>query len=175
MTVVRSSMVVTLVVAATGVALVATPSVLDIPTRFIWNASASAPIGLYSVQRADTINVNDLVVVPPSEHLRSWLDERGYLAADVPLIKRIAALPGQTVCRNDQLITIDGVAIAPARDNDRRGRPLPVWSGCQTLDPESVFLLNWDVPDSLDGRYFGLTDRAAITGRLTPLWTFSQP
>ncbi len=172
---IRPSAVATIVLAATGVGLIATPSVIDRPTRFIWNASASVPIGLYLVQPADSFNVDDLVMVVPPEHFRAWLTGRGYLADNVPLIKRIAALHGQTVCRNDRLITIDGVAMAPARDHDRQGRSLPIWSGCQTLDHNDVFLLNWDAPDSLDGRYFGLTERAAITGRLTPLWTPEQP
>lgn len=172
---VNPSAIATIMVAVISVGLIAAPGVRDTPTRLIWNASASAPIGLYSIQPAIDLSVNDLVVVIPPEHMRSWLSGRGYLAPNLPLIKRIAALQNQTVCRDDQLITIDGVAMASARAHDRQGRKLPVWRGCKVLNRNAVFLLNWNAPDSLDGRYFGPTDRTAITGRLTPLWTTEWP
>jgi type IV secretory pathway protease TraF len=31
--------------------------------------------------------------------------------------------------------------------------------------------MNWQVRDSLDGRYFGLIPTAQIIGRAVPLWT----
>ncbi len=34
-----------------------------------------------------------------------------------------------------------------------------------------VFLMNWQVRDSLDGRYFGLTSTDRIIGHAVPLWT----
>lgn len=175
MTLASPSVVATLALATAGVGLITAPSILDVPTRFVWNASASAPIGLYAVKPASTFSVDDLVMVVPPDHIRTWLAGRGYLPSNVPLIKRIAALQGQIVCRNDRLITIDGIATAPAREHDRQGRALPVWQGCQTLDQNDVFLLNWNAPDSLDGRYFGPIDRRKITGRLMPLWTSSEP
>jgi type IV secretory pathway protease TraF len=54
---------------------------------------------------------------------------------------------------------------------DRKGRPLPAWTGCRTVFGDQVFLLNDSAPDSFDGRYFGPTDRRGIVGRLVPLWT----
>ena len=35
--------------------------------------------------------------------------------------------------------------------------------------------MNWDEPDSLDGRYFGPTPRSALLGRARPLWTGDEP
>ena len=61
-----------------------------------------------------------------------------------------------------------------ARDRDRRGRSLPVWKGCRTLRAGEVFLLNANVPDSFDGRYFGPVSATAITGRAEPLWTIGK-
>lgn len=175
MTLISPLAIATIVISVTGVWLIVMPRIIDTPTRFIWNVSASAPIGLYSVQPATSLSVGDLVVVVPPEHLRDWLVGRGYLAPNVPLIKRIAALQGQTVCRNDLLISIDGTAVALAREHDRQERPLTVWSGCHTLVDEEVFLLNQNAPDSLDGRYFGPTHSKEITGRLMPLWTAERP
>ena len=63
----------------------------------------------------------------PPEALASFLDERRYLPKGVPMLKRILALPGQTVCRSDRTITVDGIAMGEALDHDRSGRALPIW------------------------------------------------
>ena len=68
-------------------------------------------------------------------------------------------------------ITVDGVEMGDARERDRAGRDLPVWEGCRRIPTGEVFLMNWQVPDSLDGRYFGLTSTNQIIGRAAPLWT----
>jgi conjugative transfer signal peptidase TraF len=142
--------------------------------RFVWNASESVPIGLYSVQPADELLVATLVVAMPPEPLATFLAEGGYLPRDVPLIKRVLALPGQSVCRNQLLINVNGIDMGAARERDRRGRPLPVWQGCRLLAEGQVFLMNSDEPASLDGRYFGPIPLSAIVGRADPLWTFGE-
>ena len=68
-------------------------------------------------------------------------------------------------------ITVDRVPVGTARERDHLGRPLPRWSGCHTLGPGEVFLMNPTVPDSLDGRYFGPLPTTAIVARAVPLWT----
>ena len=67
--------------------------------KLVWNASASVPIGLYAVRPTGTLHIAELVVVTPPEPLARFLDERRYLPKGVPLLKRVLALPGQTVCR----------------------------------------------------------------------------
>jgi conjugative transfer signal peptidase TraF len=140
----------------------------------VWNASGSVPIGLYSVRPADHLAVPDLVVALPPDPLAGFLAERSYLPRGVPLIKRVLALPGQTVCRNDLTITVNGIDVGTARQRDHRGRRLPVWGGCRLIEDGEVFLMNWDEPASLDGRYFGPISRSAIVGRAHPVWTFEQ-
>ena len=73
----------------------------------------------------------------------------------MPLLKRVLALPGQTVCRIGRTITVDRIEIGDALDRDRTGRELPVWHGCRRIAGDEIFLMNADVRDSLDGRYFG--------------------
>lgn len=138
----------------------------------VWNASASVPIGLYSVQSIGKLAVTDLVVARPPEALQGWLAKRHYLAHGVPLIKRVAALPGQRICRNGRAVTVDRIEMAQAQERDHAGRPLPVWSGCLSVAPGQVFLLNWDEPSSLDGRYFGTIPSEKLMGRAVPLWTW---
>jgi type IV secretory pathway protease TraF len=117
--------------------------------------------------------VTDLVVAFPPEPLAMLLAEGGYLPR-VPLIERILALPGQTVCRTDLTITVDRIEMGAARPRDRRGRLLPIWQGCRVVRSGEVFLMNWDEPASLDSRYFGPLPLAAIVGRAAPLWTFEE-
>jgi conjugative transfer signal peptidase TraF len=140
----------------------------------VWNASESVPIGLYSVQPVDQLMVTSLVVAIPPEPIATFLAEGGYLPRDVPLIKRILALPGQSVCRNELLISVNGIEMGAARERDRLGRPLPAWQGCRVLARGEVFLMNWDEPASLDGRYFGPIPSSAIVGRAEPVWTFEE-
>jgi type IV secretory pathway protease TraF len=103
--------------------------------------------------------------------LASFLKEREYLPRGVPLMKRIAALPGQTVCRIGRNVSVDTIAMGEALARDRRGRELPVWQGCRTLRASEIFLMNWDIRDSLDGRYFGPIPKNSVIGRALPLWT----
>src|SRR3546814_13124373 len=77
--------------------------------KLIWNASASTPIGLYRVEPDRSPEVTDLVAVRPPEPLASFLADGGYLPRGVPLLKRVAALPGQRVCRTGLAITVDPV------------------------------------------------------------------
>jgi type IV secretory pathway protease TraF len=67
--------------------------------RFVWDAPASVPIGLYSVRPAHHLTVTALAVAYPPEPLAGWLAQRLYLPRGVPLLKPILALDGQTVCR----------------------------------------------------------------------------
>lgn len=139
--------------------------------RLVWNATASAPIGLYRVEAANALSVSDFVVVQPPEPLAAFLADGGYLPRGVPLLKRIAGLSGLRVCRIDFTVTVDGAPLGEARARDRQGHPLPVWQGCFTLSDSEVFLLNFDSPDSLDGRYFGAIPKTSIVGRASPIWT----
>src|SRR3546814_8118931 len=120
--------------------------------KLIWNASASVPIGFYTVRPASDLRIGDLAVVTPPDDVAVFLSTGGYLPLGVPLIKPVAALPGQHVCRNGVAITIDGKPVGAAREQDRMHRPLPVWEGCRVVAPDEIFFMNADRSDSLDGR-----------------------
>ncbi|NTG25908.1 conjugative transfer signal peptidase TraF [Agrobacterium rhizogenes] len=150
---------------------IAATSASDMSTKLVWNATASAPVGFYTVEPADRITVPELVAVMPPEPLAGFMVERGYVGRGVPLLKRVVGLPGQRVCRTGRAITVDGVDMGDALDRDRIGRALPVWQGCRVIADGQLFLMNWDVPDSLDGRYFGPIPASSVVGRALPLWT----
>jgi conjugative transfer signal peptidase TraF len=157
-----------------GLGLVTAPVASRRPPSLIWNASASVPVGLYRVRSAEALHLGDVVAVVPPEPLARFLAARGYLPAGVPLLKPVAALAGQIVCRRGGTVTVDGVAIGEAQDRDRRGHHLPVWQGCRDLGGDEIFLMNPHAADSLDGRYFGPVPRASVLGRAVPLWTWAD-
>ena len=138
--------------------------------QLIWNASASVPIGLYAVHTIGILQRGELVLVRPPQDIASFLQERGYLAMGLPILKHILALPGQSVCRTGRTITVDETALGNALDRDSRGRSLPLWQGCRIVGAGEVFLMNRQSECSFDGRYFGLLPASTIVGRLTPLW-----
>lgn len=158
-------------VTALAVLGVAYPGFAPMPARLIWNASASAPIGLYTIAQADRLEVPELVAVMPPAPVADFMVARSYVGRGVPLLKRVLGLPGQRVCRTGRTITVDGVEMGEALERDRMGRVLPVWQGCRVVASGELFLMNWQVPDSLDGRYFGPLPAATVIGRAMPLFT----
>jgi conjugative transfer signal peptidase TraF len=138
---------------------------------YIWNASKSVPIGLYKLQPAGRLAITELVAVRPPELLAAFLDLNGYLPIGVPMLKRVLALPGQTVCRKGLTISVDAIDKGEALSRDSRGRPLPVWQGCRVVGADELFLMNWQSEDSLDGRYFGLFPHSSVIGKAVPVWT----
>jgi conjugative transfer signal peptidase TraF len=155
-------------------ALVVSAIIAKPVTRYIWNASESVPIGLYGLRPIGKLAATELVAVQPPEPLATFLESHRYLPREVPLLKRVLALPGQTVCRNGLTIIVDEICVGNARERDSQNRPLPVWQGCHVVADGEVFLMNWRSADSLDGRYFGALPASAIIGRAVPLWTSGE-
>lgn len=160
-------------VAATAFAtlLVATVSFVPMPVKLTWNASASTPIGLYDLALPRDLKVGDLVAITPPAPLADFMVGRRYIGRDVPLLKHVAALPGQRVCRFGPRVTIDGVLLAYALARDSLGRALPIWQGCQRIAKGQLFLLNSSASDSFDGRYFGALPTRNVIGEATPIYT----
>ena len=139
------------------------------PTKLIWNASHSLPVGLYWV-RNRTVQHGDLVLVRLPKNASAFAADRRILPADTPALKRVAALNGDGVCRFGQAVSVNGEWVARAQWSDGLGRRMPVWSGCRVLTGDKVLLLA-DHPKSFDGRYFGVTKIGQIIGVAMPLWT----
>jgi type IV secretory pathway protease TraF len=137
----------------------------------VWNATASTPIGLYALQPTAGLHAMELVAIEPPKPIAAFLANGGFLPEGGLLLKHVLALAGQTVCRFDHRITIDGIDAGEAKDRDHLNRPLPVWTGCRTIRADEVFVLNPSVLDSLDGRYFGPLPVTSIIGQAMPLWT----
>jgi len=156
-------------IALLSVALTATIALPPRP-RLLWNASASTPIGLYRIGALNNLATGDMVAANVPASWRALAATRRYIPLEVPLVKRIAAEPGDTVCAIGSVITINDRRIARRRRRDGYGRPMPWWRGCRVLRHGALFLLG-DDPASFDGRYFGAVEHRDIIGRAWPLWT----
>lgn len=153
--------------------VIGTLATLAVPvSRFaIWNATASVPTGLYLIRGKAGLHVGERVAIVPPLALQHLLAERRYLPPGIPLLKRVAAVTGQRVCRLGRSITIDGASVGRARSRDRAGRVLPAWSGCHVLRRGELFVMSPAASDSFDGRYFGTLRGADVIGRAVPVWT----
>lgn len=149
---------------AFGVAILGATIVAPPAPRLVWNASASAPPGLYVITYNSTIRRGSTVLALLPAPVRRFAAERHYLPLNVPLIKRVAGIGGDRVCARGATIMRNGTIIATRHARDRRGRALPWWRGCHRLRDGEFFLLNAP-PDSFDGRYFGITRRTDVIGK----------
>jgi conjugative transfer signal peptidase TraF len=141
----------------------------NVPTLLVWNASASAPIGLYSVSRGWAARSGEMVIAWAPEPARSLAAYRRYLPANVPLVKRVAAVAGDRVCAKGPQVRINDQPAAERLKRDPSGRPMPWWEGCRTVRQGEAFLLV-DSALSFDGRYFGITRKRDLVGRARLLW-----
>lgn len=139
------------------------------PILFLWNASASAPVGLYRLHAGDPLQRGDMVIAWMPGPARDLAASRHYLPANVPLVKRVAAAAGDRVCAAGRAISINGRHVAMRQGSDAAGRPMPWWSGCRKLRRHEYFLM-MDSAFSFDGRYFGMSRRDDVLGRAELLW-----
>lgn len=145
---------------------------LEIAPLVVWNASPSASLGLYRAAGKSALERGDLVLAELPDSVRELAEMRGYLPSGVPLIKHVAALPGDHICTIGRAVLIGGSIAARRLKRDSKGRIMPAWDGCRLLSADEILLLNANVPDSFDGRYFGPTKMEEVIGRLVPLWTW---
>ncbi|MCE2891758.1 MAG: S26 family signal peptidase [Aquidulcibacter sp.] len=129
----------------------------------IINETPSMQKGLY-VRTGDATDLKrgEIVAMPMPKNAKAYLVEKLGYPADTLLIKRVAALPGDIVCRQKDTLTVVGKTLQ-AKARDRRGNVLPKWSGCHKLTSEEIFI-HGDHPGSFDSRYFGPVSQRALSG-----------
>lgn len=157
-------------IAATVVVAVIATMISPPRLRIVWNTTTSTPVGLYAVTHAVPQRGDLLVTWLPAD-VESLAVARGILSPRTPVLKPVAALAGDIVCRSGHAVTINGRFAAMARELDRHGRRLPIWRYCRALPPDHVFLLGQH-PDSFDSRYYGPVHLALARGVAYPLVTF---
>ena len=138
--------------------------------RLVWNASPSAPIGLYAVTPAAAVHAGDMVIARVPGRYRAFGTARHYLPENVPLVKQVAATSGSQVCAIGPQLFLDGGWLADRLARDGTGRPMPWWEGCVRMRAHQLLLLIPGKKASFDGRYFGVSERADVIGKARLLW-----
>ncbi|WP_288417744.1 S26 family signal peptidase [uncultured Novosphingobium sp.] len=152
-----------------GIGVVLLSAALPPAPHLVWNASASAPVGLYSVEPGAVLEPGDMAIARVPQRYRHLAASRRYLPLNVPLVKRVAAYAGDEICALENRVFINGRWAAERRQVDAAGRSMPTWTGCLVLRGRQLFLL-MDSPASFDGRYFGPTEGADVIGKAKLLW-----
>lgn len=153
-----------------GISLLGLTMAFPPAPRLVWNASASAPIGLYAVTPGAAVDPGDMVIARVPDPWRMMAAQRRYIPANVPVVKRVAAVAGDEVCALGQEIFVNGKWVVERRVADAIGRPMKWWNGCVRLRGRQLFLLMSDSPASFDGRYFGVTEGGLVVGKARLLW-----
>lgn len=153
---------------AVALAFLIAPSVVPSRPLLIWNASPSVPVGLYRVAPAPP-RVGDLVVLRLRPVMASFAASRGYLPRSAYLLKPVAAVTGDLVCRFGAQVFVRSRFAVHAASADHGGNPMPAWHGCRVLRSGEVFVLA-DHPASFDSRYLGPLDANSIMGGAVLLW-----
>ncbi|WHO77311.1 conjugative transfer signal peptidase TraF [Rhizobium sp. BT03] len=145
---------------------------------FRLNLTPSEPLGLWRIESPSrAIAAGDLVFVcPPEAPLFEEARRRSYLARGLcsggvaPLIKSVAALPGQHVEIGKE-VRIDGRLLPSSclRRTDGVGRPLTAFAG--GIVPPGTLYLHSRFASSYDSRYFGPIPETGLLGLARPVLT----
>jgi type IV secretory pathway protease TraF len=132
-----------------------------------YNISPSAPLGFYRLTALEAPPpVGTLVVLPAPAVIRPW-----WTSWWIPLLKPVAAVPGDEVCIEEGWLRVAGNWYGPVL-TEAHGQPLPqCWTGCRTIAEGEVFLAS-DAPKSMDSRYFSSVPLARLTAAAVPLLTW---
>ena len=152
------------------------------PTFWIPSASMVPTLGVYDrvlVQKAfftwRDVREGDIVVFshPP-------LDQCGGPQEGGDLVKRVIALPGQTIYSSGNSIYINGRRLAEPYlpHNDPLGPPIPDASGQHPyrVPPGEFYMLGDNRADSCDSRYWGPIKGPSIVGKVVlTFWHDNHP
>ena len=144
--------------------------------HFPINESPSMPRGVY-VLTSRPITRGAIVGACIPESFATLAKERGYLHSGTcrsgvrPVMKYIAALPGDSVEIRHPKVLINGEAIPNTEvlTTDPLGRPIPNQIGFHTVRPGEYWLISNLDRGSFDSRYFGPVTE--ILGAVEPLIT----
>jgi type IV secretory pathway protease TraF len=119
--------------------------------------------GLYvRIDDAHDLKRGEIVALPMPTAAKEYLVGKLGYPADTLLIKRVAALPGDIVCRQADTLSVAGKTLQ-AKARDMHDNVLPNWQGCHKLSNERIFIQG-DHLGSYDSRYFGPVSRHALSG-----------
>ena len=122
------------------------------------NASASLPIGIY-LKTSRAIANGSFVVFHPTAAQQPFVAK---YVQNSPLMKRVAALPGQVY------------QLPPASDTDSKGSPVTAFEPKTGVVPANHLIVVGNTKFSLDSRYIGFVPQSSIIDTITPLLVFGR-
>jgi len=168
----RTSPILTVATASIAACACIYPTLISVRQRIFFNPSSSAPRGWYWLAGSPSYRLGSFAIAYLPTSAAALADGRNYIPRTIPVLKRLAAVPGDRVCEFGGNVRINGRSVADAATQDGRGRELRPWRGCRILRAGQYFLLNQDIPQSFDSRYFGPINDSLLLGTAVPLWTW---
>lgn len=120
------------------------------------NASASLPLGIY-LKTSRAIANGSFVVFHPTAAQQPLVSK---YVKNIPLMKRVAALPGQAY------------QLPLASDTDSQGRPITAFEPKTGTVPANHLVVVGNTKFSLDSRYIGFVPQSSIIDTITPFFVF---
>lgn len=166
--------VVGLIGAATAAGVCLAGDWLPLRLGYCLNITPSEPVGFYRLVPGGAARDALVLLKQPHDSAASVL--RRYVPANLPLIKRVAAIPGDVVEVGGHAVYVNGIAwpdSAPLT-HDEEGRPLrPYPFGTYRVRAGQIWVMS-NNPRGLDSRYFGPVPATSVISRLAPLATWSS-
>lgn len=147
--------------------------------KIMFNFTPSMPYGFYVKSNDETIKIGDYISLCLNKETQELGLRQGYLEhgnecnGSVALIKKVIAVPFQSVILDNKYISVSGLNINAATSSiDSQGRKLKSY-------PRGIYKLNcywvlgdYDVKHSWDSRYWGCINKDQIITKVKPLLTF---
>jgi conjugative transfer signal peptidase TraF len=148
------------------------------------NTTASMPQGIYLIREhaGEIPQRGSVVVICPAANVLAVAIPRQYLQPGPcpgnvePLLKKVAAVPGDTVMVSDAGVIVNGRSLPNSQRiaRDCQGRNLlRIARGRYTLAQGSLWLYA-PITRSYDSRYFGPQPAANVVGLATPVLIFGH-
>jgi conjugative transfer signal peptidase TraF len=168
-----------LYVLVTSLCLLALALVLFHALGYRVNRSSSLPGRVYRItalRETEPLVIGDIVLIDLSKVSNPVIDrgiERGYVSGawNQPMLKRIGAVPRDSVALKDGFLFVNGEAMAKitVASRDSFGGELYPWATPLTLQSNRYWLTS-EPERGFDSRYFGPIDRDAFTHKARPIF-----
>lgn len=138
------------------------------------NITPSEPVGIYRLIPGRVERGALVLIDQPHDSAASTL--RRYIPAKLPLVKRVAAIPGDVVRIDSDGVYVNGVLWPDSvpLTHDDEGRALhPYPFGVYPVAAGKVWVMS-NHPRGLDSRYFGPVPAASVISQLAPLLTWTS-
>ena len=146
---------------------------------FLWNITDSMPRGLYLISPQKHFHRGDIVGVCLSLPLQQFGVSRGYLLSQSRcglsevLVKKIIAIPGDTVVLKNDVLTVNGYTYPYSTlSRDTKNRLLISVPRGAYANTKGYWVVGTHDKKSWDSRYWGAVSASQLIFKLRPILTF---